>query len=223
MYHSVRARNENRFPYIVTEKHFKIQLAALEKTGSCISIEDAVGSIRKRSSGDCSFVISFDDGYADNIDTAAKHLEEKSFPFTIFITRSFTDSGMNSFLAARHFNHIKKRKDITLGAHSLLHVNHNFLSKKEIKKDFQESKTFLSEITSKDIKYYAYTGGGYTDESLNHVLDFYEAAFKDRMDGKTDTDLRRIGRINIPHGLNSEKRFLTYLLSQAYIRLRSNE
>ena len=84
--------------HIVVDK-FVSTLRGLLKTGTAISLEDVVLASR----GECqlperAFVVTFDDGFANNYSVAAPILEDLKVPATFFITTSFVDENEASWI-----------------------------------------------------------------------------------------------------------------------------
>lgn len=87
-----------------TEKHiqshyFKSLIQKLSKKGNPISIDEAVKTLReKKKIKPKSFVISFDDGFYNNISIAYPILRSLKIPFVIYLTTNFIDKNGMSWI-----------------------------------------------------------------------------------------------------------------------------
>ncbi len=76
----------------VSESAFESQIKYLSENFSCVSLEDAVQKLKTGTLGPRCVVVTFDDGYHDNLATALPILEKYHVPATIFIATGFIDS-----------------------------------------------------------------------------------------------------------------------------------
>lgn len=80
-YHRVAERPMHRYHLCVTPENFAAQLRLLRRRADPATLDDVlVPSRRPR------FVVTFDDGYADNATTAAPIAEELGVPITVYVT-----------------------------------------------------------------------------------------------------------------------------------------
>lgn len=86
-YHRVSDSPLDPWSLSVSPDHFAEHLAVLRRSFHPTSLQDVGRSIRSQSNlADRSIVITFDDGYADNLHAALPLLQQFDIPATIFIT-----------------------------------------------------------------------------------------------------------------------------------------
>ena len=86
LYHRVAEVQSDPWLLSVTPRHFAEQLEVLRKIGPPIRLRDLAQNLRE---GKCPYrplVVTFDDGYADNLYNAKPLLERYEIPATIFLT-----------------------------------------------------------------------------------------------------------------------------------------
>lgn len=98
MYHRVCAESStpdggfwpNR-ELFVRESEFDSQMRYLAVNYNCLSLPDAIRSLRKRKLPRKSVVVTFDDGYPDNLTVALPVLKTYGIPATVYITTGTVD------------------------------------------------------------------------------------------------------------------------------------
>jgi len=95
MYHRIHKPLTDPWDLSVSPDNFEAQLRYLKSEYTIISANELVqqlisGTLKKRS-----VVLTFDDGYRDNFETAKPLLEKYSVPATFFITDSYLGSGQS--------------------------------------------------------------------------------------------------------------------------------
>ena len=99
LYHGVRPKGDTVSPDIrhkhVPEQAFAQQLDILKRSFKVIPLSEAVARLRdKKPLPKNACVITFDDGYANNAETAAPLLKARGLPATFFVTTDFIDGSM---------------------------------------------------------------------------------------------------------------------------------
>jgi len=77
----------------VSPKNFQEQLRVIKKHYSSVRLQDLAKQIKKGEVPHKAVILTFDDGYADNLINAKKILEENSIPATVFVSTGYIDSG----------------------------------------------------------------------------------------------------------------------------------
>jgi peptidoglycan/xylan/chitin deacetylase (PgdA/CDA1 family) len=86
MYHRVTALGNDPFLLAVTPDHFGEHLDAIRRYGAPLRLQDLVRALRQGKVPSHAVVITFDDGYADNLHDAKPMLTQYDVPATVFVT-----------------------------------------------------------------------------------------------------------------------------------------
>jgi peptidoglycan/xylan/chitin deacetylase (PgdA/CDA1 family) len=92
MYHRVGTSECDPWGLSVSPQHFAQHLELLRTFGQPMSLARTVDALRRRDLSGRSLVVTFDDGYVDNLWNAAPLLERYETPATIFIAPSYIGS-----------------------------------------------------------------------------------------------------------------------------------
>lgn len=93
MFHRVHAQPDALFPGEIDAVAFRTRLAWLRTWFNVLPLEDAVAALSRGTLPARALAITFDDGYADNVDVALPILRELGMPATFFIATGFLDGG----------------------------------------------------------------------------------------------------------------------------------
>jgi len=104
-------------------------------------------------------VITFDDGYADNLRIAGPVLEHRGYPFTVFAVSEFVRQGMKSFLSPHELRELASRPGVTIGAHGATHIPLTQCDDRILENELLSSKHCLEDITGKPVTTMAYPYG----------------------------------------------------------------
>jgi peptidoglycan/xylan/chitin deacetylase (PgdA/CDA1 family) len=70
----------------VNQRNFAEHLEVVREQGQAIQIRALGQSLQRTNRGQCSVIVTFDDGYADNLHNAKPLLEKYNVPATVFVT-----------------------------------------------------------------------------------------------------------------------------------------
>jgi peptidoglycan/xylan/chitin deacetylase (PgdA/CDA1 family) len=85
-YHRIAASNWDPEQLCVSPENFAAQLEAITQVAQAISRQTLAGAMCDSRNLDPSFVVTFDDGYADSLEMAAPILERAGVPATVFVS-----------------------------------------------------------------------------------------------------------------------------------------
>lgn len=170
LYHRI-ARSKND-PYLlcVDPQNFHAQIKFLKENYKIIPLVKLAQDIRKGRIENSTIVITFDDGYADNLYNALPILEEFKVSATIFTTTGYI--GQNHFywdrdnceagqpLTREELLELSRESLVEIGAHTLTHPKLANLPEKEQEKEILEGKIKLEQIINMEISGFAYPFGG---------------------------------------------------------------
>ena len=103
--------------------------------------------------------VTFDDGYKDNLYTAAPILEKYSFPYTVFVSTSFVQYGSRAFLSPRDLRKLSELPNANIGAHSVSHTSLVNCNNIELDNELVSSKHYIEDIIGMPVNMIAYPYG----------------------------------------------------------------
>ncbi len=186
MYHRV-CTNDKYDQLTVEPERFTEQIKYLSGHYRIISLDNAItelksGVIKKRT-----VIVTFDDGYLDNLIYAAPILKKYNVPATIFITSQFCDQVKQHprykdekgrlHLTWDEVKELHAMPNITIGSHTLSHPYLSLLDSTKSKDEITESKKIIEEKIVYPVKYFCYPSGDFGVREMNFVKEAgYQAA-----------------------------------------------
>ena len=173
-YHRVADRADT--PWTMTHAMFRRHVEWLSSRFELISLEQARARVRGRRGSAAAAVITFDDGYADNMKTAVPLLIERGIPCTYFVTLANMLDG--SPFAHDLAMHVAPRPNspedvrelaesgIEIGTHGYEHVDMASIGgEEELTRQIVEPKDRLEALLGRRIRYFAFPFGRYANLS----------------------------------------------------------
>jgi len=117
-------------------------------------------------------VITFDDGYLDNLEVAAPILSELGLPFTVFVTSEFVRKGKAGFLCPVTLRMLAAVPGARIGAHGATHVALTQCDDQTLSNELNSSKHYLEDVIGCEVRTLAYPYGA----ANRRVRDAAEAA-----------------------------------------------
>jgi peptidoglycan/xylan/chitin deacetylase (PgdA/CDA1 family) len=93
VYHRVGTGGLDPWRLMVDPETFAAQMEILARDRSPVSLAELVEGLRMRRLPGRAVAVTFDDGYADNLEVAAPILREYTIPATLFVATDLVDSG----------------------------------------------------------------------------------------------------------------------------------
>jgi peptidoglycan/xylan/chitin deacetylase (PgdA/CDA1 family) len=150
---------------------FRWQLETLKELGRFVSIGEAL-----QPQGDgIRFMLSFDDGYADNYTVALPILEDLEIPACFYITTDFVRGNMQHLphdqqagftapaLTPDQLKKLARHKLATIGCHSATHKRLNDFWRKVWNEELVASDQWLEDTIGEEVMDFAYPYGGPED------------------------------------------------------------
>lgn len=156
-YHSLNPKIDG-VPQNLFEEHVRY----LSSNYNIITLNEAFEKVvNKRLNGD-ELVITFDDGYEDNLIHAFPILNKYNATATIFIISGLIDKYYRDQKMLNKKQIIElKREGIEIGSHTVTHPNLTVISKDQLKEELIQSKNELETIIGDKVTSFAYPGGIY--------------------------------------------------------------
>ncbi len=154
----------------VSPQELESQLDYLELNGyhpiSLVQLDRAIHS--RTSLPNQPVILTFDDGYADFYDQAFPALTRKGFPAVVFMVAGFVDNQPDRYLTSEQIKILDQSGLITIGVHSLSHANLTN-QKTNLEKEVFQAKKRLETIVGRQLDYFAYPSGKYSETVINSV------------------------------------------------------
>ena len=204
-YHSVQA--DGGTPMVVSGESFRRQIAHVSNHFDVITFTRLLELVK----GDQSVgwrrplaIVTFDDGYRDNLSVAAPILEELGVPACFFVATGSIgsahrfawarDAGRDLPLMSWEDVRQLRRRGFEIGSHTVTHRRMSELSDAELEAELFESRRALEDELGEGIRVFAYPFGrthDYCPAQCDVVGKYYEAATT------AIRDLNRPGRLSL--------------------------
>lgn len=165
MYHSIGygVHDDPSGLFTVNPERFKSQIDFL-CTQEDIEFLSLCDNFRRNDSK-LGIVLTFDDGYKDNLITVAPYLTERNIPFTVFVTSDKILNNHPDYLGSTELFELSQMQGVTIGAHGKTHRHLAMLSLPEIQQELMESKAYIEHVIGKSVTTLSYPHG-----SLNQIV-----------------------------------------------------
>lgn len=219
VYHSIKDASRPKDPFRITvpprlfERHIRYLILSGYKIVPVDSMLDYMTG--KRDITGKEVVLTFDDGFLDNLDIAINVLKKNKVTATYFLVTDYIDKAVmfpwsgNGYLYGSPVTWEDVSKllsmNMSIGSHTLSHINLGSISdddKNRLREEIRTSKTRLEERLNTPVKYFAYPFG--SKKSYNRVTEEivresgYEAAFTNILgSNKKGDDLFKLKRTRI--------------------------
>lgn len=172
LYHSVDS--DGAF-HAIRPEEFMRQMEYLRRNYSIVSLDEIRSFVEKGNSlPKKSVAITFDDGYYDNYLNVYPYFRKHKLPAAVFLTTGYC--GKKTLLDGiplkmLGWNEIKEmsQNNITIGAHTITHPNLQKIGLEEAKNEILGSKEEIEKNIERDVNYFAYPLGMYTNEIVDLV------------------------------------------------------
>lgn len=197
--------------YTVKPKIFEGQMEYLyDLNYKSISVKELIEEMKKdKPDLKNKMVLTFDDGYVDNLNEAAPIMNKYGYKGTIFVAIKFM--AWPGYVTWQDLISLQD-KGWEIGSHSWNHVHLDDLNDEQMKKELKDSKIFLETFipnTFKTVDTLAYPNGVYNEKVVNSLkkYGYVGAVTGDRGVNTKDTNPYMLHRINVCQEKNGILRF----------------
>lgn len=207
-YHRVENINNT---YTIKVKAFEKQMKYLHSLNyKSISVKELAQELKKKTPNlKNKMVLTFDDGYVDNLNQAAPIMNKYGYKGTIFVAIKFM--AWPGYVTWQDLISLQN-KGWEIGSHSWNHIHLDKLNDNQLKKELFDSKLFLETFipnTFKEVDTFAYPNGIYNEKAIVALKKYgYIAAVSGNRGVNTNnTNLYKLNRINVYQAENDLFKF----------------
>lgn len=159
MYHSVGANalGDERGLFSISASVFEQHMAALAENCRTRTLADISAGQGGASLKD--IVVTFDDGYRDNLYVALPILEKFGIPFSVFVSTAFVQKQDPRFLSPEDVRTLSQSPLATIGAHGHTHVPLTRCDDAQLKNELESSRRYLEDLLGRKVGALAYPYG----------------------------------------------------------------
>jgi peptidoglycan/xylan/chitin deacetylase (PgdA/CDA1 family) len=171
MYHSVSDRADY-FSSVSPEAFGEHMKYLADKKYEVITLGELVRRLQSKEPLGGAVVITFDDGYEDNLTTVYPVLKQYGFPATIFVTTGLVgkqDKRQMQMLTADQLRTLESSGLFSIEPHTASHPRLSKLAKDAAREEIEQSRTTLETLLGKKCTTFAYPYGDYNAETLEVV------------------------------------------------------
>src|SRR5262245_10192227 len=103
--------------------------------------------------------ITFDDGYRNNLSTAAPILNGLGLSFTVFVTTAHLRAGGTTYLSAPDLRELASLPGATVGAHGATHVRLTTCDDRPLRQELTDGRRHLEDLLQREIRLMSYPHG----------------------------------------------------------------
>lgn len=174
IYHQVGAGLDRQMA--VTTSDFEWQLDWLAKHREVVDIETAVRRWEENGS-DRLVVLTFDDGYRDTFTRAFPLMQERGFPFTLYVTTEMIHSeGTGKGLLWGHLETMLSSGLMTLGGHTHSHRDLRGATRDEVRWELDRCDDLLQRRLGRRPLHFTYPWGYWSQIAHDEVIARYDTA-----------------------------------------------
>lgn len=183
--------------------------------------------VARRPDSEPAIAVTFDDGFADNLDVALPLLTERSIPATVFITTAYVTGEIRApgpMLSPAGIRELHAA-GIEIGSHGTRHVSFERLSRAEIREQMRASKAWLEDLIEAEVVSFAYPHGHHDRRCREEVVaaGYRSASIVMNTAALPGRDPHAIARLTVErhHGPLDVAAMLQQAPTGARVRLRS--
>jgi len=179
-YHRVADTSNDPHLLAVSPENFYEQIKYLKQNYRVIELDQLVSEVKNKKLKRKTLVITFDDGYADNLYNAMPILEKLEVPATVFVSSGHIDgssfhwdknnkSDQNRPLKKGELEKLSENKFINIGGHTISHPHIPTLNVEQKTNEIVDDKNKLTTFCGKNIYLFSFPFGEFDVESVEIV------------------------------------------------------
>ncbi len=215
----------------VTPEQFERQMWTLRRVGRRgVSVSDGLAALHSNDSQGA-VIITFDDGYVDNLEYAAPILKKYGFTATCYVVAQ--RMGAHNVWDSDYLGVKKPTMDVTqlkswldsgmeIGSHTCTHPRLDQLDATAAMQEIEHSRTVLTSLLGVPVEHFCYPYGRFTDITAEMVkrAGYRSAVATQRGIARADDDVYRLPRASV-HGDGSWFKFFLKVATRYEDRYRS--
>jgi len=166
-YHSVTNSKSNKDMWSVDRWLFQDHLTYLQQKKAVVYNIEAL----KNKIPDNGIVITFDDGYKDNLEIAAPILNKFKMPFSVFVISDYLNESKTEYLDKASLKELSNNPLVSIGSHSKTHAKLEECSIKQIRGEVRDSKSYLEDVLGKEVSAFSYPHGRFNSLVRDEVME----------------------------------------------------
>ena len=164
-------------PFTISKSSFESFLSGqLAKGNHANTFEELSQIILKGYTVSNSFTITFDDANESVYTKAYPFLKAHSIPFIVFITKELI--GKPNFLSKEQIVEMAHDSLCTIGSHALHHKMFRYMTSNEALEEYNESCTYLQQLTGQSIDCFAFPYGRLVEVSCKNIKLLEQTSYK---------------------------------------------
>lgn len=191
----------------VSPQNFEEQLKIIQAEGfETITLDDMDSAWRgEKKLPEKPLIITFDDGYEDFYTAAFPLLQKYNMKATIYMIANLIEKP--GYLKSEQLKKLSASSLVTIGGHSLNHVDFYTLKRNELKQEMTQAKKILENLLGNPVKHFAYPLGRYNKIIREEVerAGYSTATLIDLGYEHKEKDRYTLNRVRIPGNASLEK------------------
>jgi peptidoglycan/xylan/chitin deacetylase (PgdA/CDA1 family) len=167
MYHSI-----SDTAWQVTAKKFEAHIRYLSENGYTFIFPEEIHTCDKYNKP---VIITFDDGYRDNYETALPVLKKYNVKAVIFMITDYI--GKDGWLTENQIKELEDGGLVRVEPHTRTHTDLSQITPAGVREQIETSNNALKKITGRSHKVFAYPYGGFNDDVKKIAAEYYDIAF----------------------------------------------
>ncbi len=178
MYHRVIKTSEYD-QLTVTPEVFDAQMNYLSEYYNVVSLDAAAEDLYLNNKNSKNVVVTFDDGYLDNLEYALPILQKYNIPAIIYVTTDFCNQDKSHprynnddkrlHLDWEELFELNKFDNIIIGSHTLSHPYLSRLNDIDVEKEIFKSKEIIENKLNSEVKHFCYPSGDFGSREVAFI------------------------------------------------------